>query len=88
MSSPAQQFIRRPDPSGMYASFCRRCLQTVATSNNQAKLAEGEKQHQCDGIPTSFKFSPARSGRESSRDVMAFGLAGGEQTEEGKRGSG
>jgi hypothetical protein len=43
---------RLESDTGLYVSFCTVCYQTVAKASNEAKLADGEKGHECDGPPS------------------------------------
>jgi len=51
VSPSIANFVRRPDLSGAQVSFCRSCLQTIATARKEAALAVAEKQHKCRGTP-------------------------------------
>jgi hypothetical protein len=48
MSPDAFLFVHRPKADGTIVSFCRKCFQTVASSQWEADLERGEKNHKCD----------------------------------------
>lgn len=52
-----EEFGHRVDRDGQYVSFCLSCYQTVARSDTEAGLVEGEKQHQCGGCHSPIPFS-------------------------------
>jgi hypothetical protein len=47
-------FTRRPVPDGTFASFCNKCLDTVAVSGKDAELDAAEQAHLCD--PWKLKY--------------------------------
>jgi len=53
------QFCHRPDPFSRFTiSFCKVCLQTVARESSEIALLEGERQHECAGLPAMPRAAP------------------------------
>jgi len=56
-----QQFAKRRNPDGTMDSICLNCFRTVATSTDELKLIEFERDHQCrESRATILAFPPDR----------------------------
>jgi hypothetical protein len=47
---PQHPFPHRLNPNGTYDSICKECHLTVASSQDESKLASSERDHACNPI--------------------------------------
>ena len=63
-TSPFEPFPHRQNPDGSFDSICPKCFRTVATRQNEADLAQAERDHVCED--DAIEFTPPHPAKENS----------------------
>lgn len=72
MTSPSSElFVHRANGDGTIDAICRDCYLTVATAEDEAGLAKGEREHVCDFH--AVRRYGARPRRKADVEQLAIG---------------